>query len=82
MGSFQHVEHVIIVGVGGGVPHYTDAQLHVRLGDVVVSSNSGQSAAYVYADNLKVDRKTGHIGFSTHDWNPKDNIMAKTVMNR
>ena len=79
LGSFQHVEHVIIVGVGGGVPHYTDAQLHVRLGDVVVSQSSGgTSAAYVYADNLLVDRKTGQIDrFSTHNWNPKDNICKR-----
>jgi hypothetical protein len=25
------------VGVGGGVPHYTDYEQHVRLGDVVIS---------------------------------------------
>ena len=37
-GTFQHVEYVFLVGVGGGVPHYTDYEQHVRLGDVVVSS--------------------------------------------
>ncbi|MCP9259482.1 hypothetical protein DINM_002426 [Dirofilaria immitis] len=37
LGNFQHVEHVFIVGVGGGVAHYTDATRHIRLGDVVVS---------------------------------------------
>lgn len=36
-GTFQKVDYVILVGVGGGVPHYTDYQKHVRLGDVVVS---------------------------------------------
>lgn len=86
LGSFQHVEHVIIVGVGGGVPHYTDAHLHVRLGDVVVSSNISnqkKSAAYFYANHLLIDRKSGNIdGFSTHDWTPKDNILSKTVINR
>lgn len=29
---------MFLVGVGGGVPHYTDYARHVRLGDVVVSS--------------------------------------------
>jgi nucleoside phosphorylase len=29
---------VFIVGVAGGIPHYTDYKKHVRLGDVVVSS--------------------------------------------
>lgn len=38
LGTFQAVEFVILVGVGGGVPHYTDHTRHVRLGDVVVSS--------------------------------------------
>ncbi len=38
LGTFQAVEFVFLVGVGGGVPHYTDYARHVRLGDVVVSS--------------------------------------------
>ena len=37
-GTFQAVDYVILVGVGGGIPHYTDYSRHVRLGDVVVSS--------------------------------------------
>lgn len=32
------MEYVFLVGVGGGVPHYTDYKKHVRLGDVVVST--------------------------------------------
>lgn len=36
-GTFQNVDYVILVGCGGGVPHYTDYSKHVRLGDVVVS---------------------------------------------
>ncbi|KAF7633695.1 PNP_UDP_1 domain-containing protein [Meloidogyne graminicola] len=27
LGAFQHVEHVIIVGIGGGIPHYTDPEM-------------------------------------------------------
>lgn len=38
LGTFQKVDYVFIVGVAGGVPHYTDFQKHVRLGDVVVAS--------------------------------------------
>ncbi len=38
LGTFQDVEYVILVGVAGGVPHYTDAEQHVRLGDVVVAA--------------------------------------------
>ena len=32
------VEKVFLVGVGGAVPHYTDFNRHVRLGDVVMSA--------------------------------------------
>uniref|UniRef100_A0A915CR44 Nucleoside phosphorylase domain-containing protein n=1 Tax=Ditylenchus dipsaci TaxID=166011 RepID=A0A915CR44_9BILA len=89
LGSFQHVEHVIIVGVGGGVPHYTDPNLHVRLGDVVVSHGSGfrdsgkKADAYVYAHNFVMNRKTEQIeGFATHEWSPKDNVLVDIVVNR
>ena len=37
LGTFQRVDYVFLVGVGGGVPHFTDYSKHVRLGDVVVS---------------------------------------------
>lgn len=37
LGTFQKVDYVFIVGVAGGVPHLTDYNKHVRLGDVVVS---------------------------------------------
>ncbi|KAK6643817.1 hypothetical protein RUM43_000080 [Polyplax serrata] len=43
LGTFQSVHHVILVGVGGGVPHFTDYNKHVRLGDVVVSHASPKS---------------------------------------
>lgn len=38
LGTFQKVDYIFLVGVGGGVPHYTDHSRHVRLGDVVVSA--------------------------------------------
>ncbi|XP_031628036.1 uncharacterized protein LOC116343880 isoform X4 [Contarinia nasturtii] len=37
LGTFQKVDYVFIVGVAGGIPHYTDYKKHVRLGDVVIS---------------------------------------------
>ena len=36
--KFDRLEHVFIVGTGGAVPHFTDFDRHVRLGDVVVSA--------------------------------------------
>jgi len=51
LGTFQAVEFVILVGVGGGIPHYTDYSRHVRLGDVVVSSPTPTNKAiYTYCE--------------------------------
>ncbi|XP_068154682.1 uncharacterized protein [Drosophila tropicalis] len=44
LGTFQKVDYVFIVGVAGGVPHYTDYKKHVRLGDVVISYVDKQRA--------------------------------------
>ncbi|KAH8256655.1 hypothetical protein KR026_010432 [Drosophila bipectinata] len=66
LGTFQKVDFVFIVGVAGGVPHYTDYKKHVRLGDVVISyvdkqraliSNSKEKP-YVYLYKSGEDVKT------------------------
>uniref|UniRef100_A0A8R1XZS4 Winged helix-turn-helix domain-containing protein n=1 Tax=Onchocerca volvulus TaxID=6282 RepID=A0A8R1XZS4_ONCVO len=80
LGNFQHVEHVFIVGVGGGVAHYTDASRHVRLGDVVVSGPDPNS--YVFAHAYTVDRATEHVnGFLVRNWNPQDAIITHIAKN-
>lgn len=38
IGTFQKADFVFLIGVGGGVPHFTDYNKHVRLGDLVVSA--------------------------------------------
>ncbi|CAI4231226.1 unnamed protein product [Auanema sp. JU1783] len=82
LGNFQKIEHVFIVGVGGAVPHYTDARLHARLGDVVVSSSMPE--AYIYSHDLILDRKTEALtealtGFATRKWSPKDHQIENLV---
>jgi len=48
IGTFQKVDYVFLIGVGGGVPHFTDYNKHVRLGDVVVSAPTNtQRYAYL-----------------------------------
>jgi hypothetical protein len=56
LGIFQRVEHVLLVGCGGGVPHYSDARRHPRRGDIVISypesspnSSNDDSEDFVYA---------------------------------
>ncbi|ALC49078.1 CG12065, partial [Drosophila busckii] len=66
LGTFQKVDYVFIVGVAGGVPHYTDYKKHVRLGDVVISyvdkqralMNSSKEKPYVYVYKSGEDVKT------------------------
>ena len=52
VGTFQAIEHVFIVGVGGGVPHFTDYYKHPRLGDVIVSEGDKSGKIYYYCDKI------------------------------
>lgn len=67
LGTFQKVDYVFILGVAGGVPHYTDYKRHVRLGDVVVSTAAAPTTTatagdkpFVYAYSSGDDRRTYH----------------------
>ncbi len=81
LGTFQGVEHVFLVGVGGAVPHYTDFDRHVRLGDVVVASPSSfgrgggmdakQRLIYQYCESASVSAE-GAVKFETKSWCPPD----------
>jgi hypothetical protein len=48
LGTFQHVQHVFIVGCAGGVPHYTDATKHIRRGDIIVGYPNEED--YIYGN--------------------------------
>jgi len=73
LGTFQGVEYVLIVGVGGGVPHYTDYSRHVRLGDVVLAApnKEGQRFIYQYCQAAEV-RQGGEVVFETKSWCPPE----------
>ena len=69
----QAVEYVFIVGVGGGVPHYTDYARHVRLGDVVLAApnKDGQRFIYQYCQAAEV-KQSGEVVFETKSWCPPE----------
>eukprot|EP00090_Calanus_glacialis_P045143 TRINITY_DN8213_c0_g1_i2.p1 TRINITY_DN8213_c0_g1~~TRINITY_DN8213_c0_g1_i2.p1 ORF type:complete len:565 (+),score=205.78 TRINITY_DN8213_c0_g1_i2:81-1775(+) len=73
LGTFQAVEYVFIVGVGGGVPHYTDYARHVRLGDVVLAApnKDGQRFIYQYCQAAEV-KQSGEVVFETKSWCPPE----------
>ncbi|RWS30789.1 uncharacterized protein B4U80_03213 [Leptotrombidium deliense] len=93
LGSFQRVEYVFMVGVGGGVPHYTDYKKHVRLGDVVVSApppGTEKPYIYIHFEELKnspeerTNGANGHISsnsFSCRTWCPP-NLELQEVSQR
>ncbi|XP_076341868.1 uncharacterized protein LOC143242390 isoform X1 [Tachypleus tridentatus] len=72
LGTFQNVEYVFLVGVGGGVPNYTDYKNHVRLGDVVVSApTEDHNYIYVYCENKKSVDEQGSSspgGYKVRTW--------------
>lgn len=75
LGTFQKVDYVFIVGVGGGVPHYTDYTKHVRLGDVIVSSALiSNGAAYTYCENVK-NSPDGECTFEYKSHSPASTII-------
>jgi len=72
LGTFQKVDFVFLVGVGGGVPHYTDYSKHVRLGDVVASHPSNPNGpTYIFCEN-PVSNADGTYKFETKDYYPRD----------
>ncbi|XP_054279456.1 uncharacterized protein LOC128997788 [Macrosteles quadrilineatus] len=75
LGTFQQVEYVFLVGVGGGVPHYTDWGQHVRLGDVVVSHlGPDRKSVYTYCESGK-ERSDGSVEFDHKDYCPVNLLL-------
>ena len=71
LGTFQKVDYVFLVGVGGGVPHYTDYKRHVRLGDVVVSYpvRLNNKFVYLYCEKAEIN-DDGNCHFETKEYCP------------
>lgn len=75
LGTFQKVEHVILVGVGGGVPHFTDYNKHVRLGDVVIShATNNTKHVYVHCEQA-IETIPGRFAFETKVYCPPNTIL-------
>ena len=71
-GTFGEIEHVILVGVGGGVRDDTASTL--RLGDIVVS-RPRSSAGPVYVHCAEAQVTDGKASFMTQEWKPKENTL-------
>lgn len=77
LGTFSDVEHVILLGICGGVPDYVDYRKHARLGDVIVSVPNSKGISYIFTD--KVERSADNImKFSLKSWNAK--VYIKLIL--
>ncbi|OXA52677.1 hypothetical protein Fcan01_12133 [Folsomia candida] len=77
LGTFQKVDYVFLIGVGGGVPHFTDYNKHVRLGDVVVSTQTeNQQFVYLHCDKA-TEKSSGGLEFETRGWIPSSLILQE-----
>lgn len=74
LGTFQAVEKVFLVGVGGAVPHFADFNKHVRLGDVVLSAPTHDARfVYQYFEREPLPgAESGKYRFETKNWCPED----------
>jgi hypothetical protein len=81
LGTFGDVEHVLLVGVCGGVPHYTDFYHHVRLGDIIVSMPNKMGQLYIYCDKTSSDAQRSKIQFALKSWAAQDNLLRSIVEN-
>ncbi|XP_023222750.1 uncharacterized protein LOC111624174 [Centruroides sculpturatus] len=91
LGIFQRVEYIFLVGVGGGVPHYTDYSKHVRLGDIVVSVPAKdllKKYIYLYCEktwnsveNASNNLLTSTKNFNIKTWNPPHMHLQTVAQN-
>ncbi|XP_046144990.1 uncharacterized protein LOC114876098 isoform X2 [Osmia bicornis bicornis] len=82
LGTFQKVDFVFLIGIGGGVPHYTDYNKHVRLGDVVVSYPAPVNKKYIYAycESAKTN-ESGDYHFETKEYCPPNLYLQEIAAN-
>lgn len=75
LGTFDCVEYVFMVGVCGGVPHFSDYYNHVRLGDIIVSMPNQKGQVFIYCDKIVQDKDKGQLQYMLKSWAPQDNYL-------
>lgn len=73
---------MFLIGIGGGVPHYTDYNKHVRLGDVVISHPTplNKKYIYVYCESAKIN-ETDDYHFETKEYCPPNLCLQEIAVN-
>ena len=78
IGTFQNIEHVFVVGVSGGVPHFTDYYKHVKLGDIVMSQRNDKGYVYYHCDKILKD-KEDNIVYKLRTFAPREFVLQNLV---
>lgn len=77
LGTFQDIEHVLLVGVCGSVCNLGDLAQSSRLGDIIVAApGRQQDSAYIYCDNVDED-EAGQFSFSLKHWKVPDPRLTR-----
>ncbi|XP_060064784.1 uncharacterized protein LOC132545130 [Ylistrum balloti] len=85
LGTFSKVEHVFLVGVGGGVSKQHDpddpvtSDDHVTLGDVVVSMPSNGTNAMYTKCFIRENIGEESLGYSSRTWHSHDETLRRIV---
>ncbi|XP_074652228.1 uncharacterized protein LOC141906767 isoform X2 [Tubulanus polymorphus] len=79
LGTFADVEHVFMVGGGGGCPHMADYFKHPRLGDIVVSTPNSSGNMYVFCDSVHQKQESGELVYKNRYWKPLDATLQNIV---
>ena len=77
-GTFSKVEHVLLVGVAGGVPHLTDFTKHVHIGDIVVSVSANKNSPLcIHCQKIENSHKDkgASYGYTTRSFESKNRIL-------
>ena len=72
------IEHVILVGVGGGVASTNDEKRHIRLGDIVASKGNSPTDP-VYLHCLEMEDNNEKTAFKNSNWAPKEAILGNIM---
>ena len=78
IGTFQNIEHVFVVGVSGGVPHFTDYYKHVKLGDIVMSQRNDKGYVYYHCDKILKDNEDNNV-YKLRTFAPREFVLQNLV---
>lgn len=81
LGSFSKVEHVLLVGVAGGVPVPSEYSKHVRPGDVVVSmTTERKDPMYIHCSKITSGRSGRDFVYTTRPFSCRNKTLQNVSM--